>query len=95
MYLTFAPRLPARLERLAFRLVFRGRRLKVDVTRKEAAYTLVEGEPLEVGHHGETVTLSKEQPVALAVPPAPVRPRAEPAPRPRADAARDRRVGRY
>jgi alpha,alpha-trehalose phosphorylase len=72
--LTFAPRLPARLERLAFRLVFRGRRLKVDVTREKAAYTLVEGEPLEVAHHGETVTLSKEQPVALAVPPAPVRP---------------------
>ena len=69
--LTFAPRLPARLERLAFRLVFRGRRLKVDVTREKAAYTLVEGEPLEVGHHGETVTLSKEQPVALAVPPTP------------------------
>ena len=46
----------------------------MDVTREKAAYALVEGEPIEVGHHGKTVTLTKEQPVALAVPPAPVRP---------------------
>src|SRR5687767_5355209 len=41
--LTFAPRLPARLERLAFRLVFRGRRLKVEVVKGEATYILVDG----------------------------------------------------
>src|SRR5262249_9846347 len=41
--LSFAPRLPARLERLAFRIRFRGRRLKVEVARDAAAYTLVEG----------------------------------------------------
>src|SRR5205814_6976018 len=46
--LAFAPRLPARLQRLAFRLLFRGRRLRVEVTRKQATYTLVEGGPLEV-----------------------------------------------
>ncbi len=34
--LTFAPRLPARLERLVFRLLFRGRRLKVEVTRENS-----------------------------------------------------------
>ena len=72
--LTFAPRLPARLERLAFRIVFRGRRLRVEVTGREAAYTLVEGPPLDVAHHGETVTLSTEQPVTVAVPPTPARP---------------------
>ena len=72
--LTFAPRLPARLERLAFRLVFRGRRLKVEVTGREATYTLVDGAPLEVAHHGETVTLSMEQSATIAIPPAPVRP---------------------
>ena len=37
--LTFAPRLPARLERLAFRLRFRGRRLKVEVTRRRGRPT--------------------------------------------------------
>jgi alpha,alpha-trehalose phosphorylase len=71
--LTFAPRLPARLERLAFRLVFRGRRLKVEVTGREATYTLVDGAPLDVAHHGQTIALSKE-PITLAVPPAPARP---------------------
>ena len=41
--LTFAPRLPARLERLAFRLLFRGRRLKVEATKTHATYTLLDG----------------------------------------------------
>ena len=72
--LTFAPRLPSRLERLAFRLVFRGRRLKVEVTDTGALYTLVDGEPLELGHHGSLVTVSTEEPLRLPIPPAPVRP---------------------
>jgi alpha,alpha-trehalose phosphorylase len=72
--LTFAPRLPSRLERLAFRLVFRGRRLKVEVTDEGALYTLLDGEPLEIGHHGESVTVSREAPLRLPVPPPPVRP---------------------
>ena len=72
--LTFAPRLPARLQRLAFRVLFRGRRLMVEATAAEATYTLVEGEPLELGHHGETISVAKGQPVTSAIPPAPVRP---------------------
>ena len=72
--LTFAPRLPARLERLAFRIVFRGRRLKVEVAKAEATYTLVDGAPLDVVHHGQTVPLSNDQSITLSVPPAPTRP---------------------
>ena len=72
--LTFAPRLPARLERLAFRLLFRGRRLKVEVTKDAATYTLADGDPLEVAHHGDASTVAKDRPVTHAVPPAPVRP---------------------
>jgi alpha,alpha-trehalose phosphorylase len=72
--LTFAPRLPARLERLVFRIVFRGRRLKVEVAKAEATYTLVDGAPLDVAHHGQTVSLSKEHSITLAAPPAPTRP---------------------
>jgi alpha,alpha-trehalose phosphorylase len=72
--LTFAPRLPARLERLAFRLLFRGRRLKVDVTKKEATYTLLDGPPLRIGHHGKAVTVSKSEPVTEAIVPAAERP---------------------
>ena len=72
--LTFAPRLPQRLERLTFRLLFRGRRLKVDATKTEAAYVLLEGEPLEIGHHGETITASTEQAVTRPIPAPPDRP---------------------
>jgi alpha,alpha-trehalose phosphorylase len=71
--LTFAPRLPSRLERLAFRVVFRGRRLKVEVTDAAALYTLLDGEPLELGHHGRLVTVAAGKPQRLPVPPAPVR----------------------
>jgi alpha,alpha-trehalose phosphorylase len=72
--LTFAPRLPARLQRLAFRLLFRGRQLKVEATPAGATYTLIDGEPLEIGHHGQTITVAKAEPVTHAIPPAPVRP---------------------
>jgi alpha,alpha-trehalose phosphorylase len=72
--LTFAPRLPARLERLAFRLLFRGRRLMVDVTQTEATYTILDGRPLEIEHHREAITVSRKKPVTRAIPPAPERP---------------------
>ena len=72
--LTFAPRLPARLGRLAFRLMFRGRRLTVEATKEATTYTLVDGEPLEISHHGEALTVSQGQPVTRENPPAPVRP---------------------
>jgi alpha,alpha-trehalose phosphorylase len=72
--LTFAPRLPARLERLAFRLLFRGRRLQVEVTKSHATYRLLDGSPLEIGHHGQTMSVSTEEPVTGAIPPAIERP---------------------
>jgi alpha,alpha-trehalose phosphorylase len=67
--LTFAPRLPARLERLAFRLLFRGRRLKVDVTQAEATYTILDGPPLEIAHHREQIEVSRDESVTRAIPP--------------------------
>jgi alpha,alpha-trehalose phosphorylase len=85
--LTFAPRLPARLGRLAFRLMFRGRRLTVEVTKEASTYTLVDGEPLEISHHGEPVTVSQADAVTRDIPPTPIRPAPsqppgrEPAPR--------------
>jgi alpha,alpha-trehalose phosphorylase len=61
--LTFAPRLPPALTRLAFRLMYRGRRLKVEVHAREVTYELLDGEPLEVAHDGETVTVAAGKPV--------------------------------
>jgi alpha,alpha-trehalose phosphorylase len=66
--LAFAPRLPAQLTRLAFRLLYRGRRLRVEVGAHEATYELLDGEPLEVVHHGERVTVAPGAPVSREVP---------------------------
>jgi alpha,alpha-trehalose phosphorylase len=71
--LTFAPRLPRQLQRLAFGLVFRGRRLAVEVTSEQATYRLLEGEPLEIAHHGAHFQVSTE-PVSRKIPPVPERP---------------------
>jgi alpha,alpha-trehalose phosphorylase len=68
--LSFAPRLPAALTRLRFRLRFRGSRLLVDVEHSQASYSLLEGTPFEITHHGESAMLQSGQPVVLAVPPA-------------------------
>jgi alpha,alpha-trehalose phosphorylase len=72
--LTFAPRLPSRLGRLSFRLVFRGRRLKVDVNRTHAVYTLLDGTPLEIQHHGQEINISRAKPLERPIPPAAERP---------------------
>ncbi|KQS54674.1 glycosyl hydrolase [Geodermatophilus sp. Leaf369] len=68
--LTFAPRLPPRLTGLAFRMVFQGRCLRVRVTQQDVTYRLLDGEDLEIGHHGEVVTVGSED-LVLPVPPAP------------------------
>jgi alpha,alpha-trehalose phosphorylase len=71
--LSFAPRLPQRLSRLGFRLLFRGRRIKIEVDHRQARYTLLQGAPLEVGHHGATVTLVPDEPVTHPMPKPPAR----------------------
>jgi alpha,alpha-trehalose phosphorylase len=72
---SFAPRLPASLARLAFALLIRGRRVRVEATHREATYTLAHGDPLEIMHHGQHLTLSAGKPQSLAIPPVSPRPR--------------------
>jgi alpha,alpha-trehalose phosphorylase len=67
--LTFAPRLPSRLQRLAFGLIFRGSRLRVEVTKTDATYTLLHGAPLQIVHHGKTVRVSPREPTTQPIPP--------------------------
>jgi alpha,alpha-trehalose phosphorylase len=71
--LTFAPRLPSRLERLSFGLVVRGTRLRVRATKTEAMYSVLDGAPLDLAHHGIPFTVSGAEPVTLPIPPAPNR----------------------
>jgi alpha,alpha-trehalose phosphorylase len=72
---SFAPRLPEGLTRLAFTLLIRGRRLRVEVTDAVARYVLANGEPLVILHHGQEVHLSAGKPQVHRVPAAPSRPR--------------------
>ena len=76
----FSPRLPEGLSRLAFSLLIRGQRLRVEVNHASARYLLEDGEPLEIGHHGDPVKLTagvpQDRPIA-AIPPKP-RPRQPP-----------------
>ncbi len=74
-HLSFAPRLPGDLSRLAFRLCLHGSRLVVEVGHEQASYELHSGGPLEVSHHGRPFVLEPGSPVTLPVPPAPGRER--------------------
>jgi alpha,alpha-trehalose phosphorylase len=65
--LSFAPRLPDSLARLAFRLTHRGRLLKVTVRANEASYELLEGPAMEAAHHGEKITVTDAAPVTMAI----------------------------
>ncbi len=67
--LSFAPRLPPGLGRLAFRLLFRGCCLRVEIVATEARYRLLEGLSLKVRHHGEDITVSVTCTVARPIPP--------------------------
>jgi alpha,alpha-trehalose phosphorylase len=71
--LSFAPRLPSRLTRLAFRVSYRGRCLRVEVRANEVAYELIGGEALEIVHDGELLTVEPGSPQTRTVPPAPKR----------------------
>ncbi|MCT9931301.1 family 65 glycosyl hydrolase [Planotetraspora sp. A-T 1434] len=53
----FAPRLPSGITRLAFRLRYRGRLLRVDITAGQTSYRLLDGPPLTLEHHGDEFTV--------------------------------------
>jgi len=70
-----APRLPDGLTRLAFSVLRRGQCLRVDVTAREAKYSLTRGAgTLALAHHGERLTVTAgEAPVVRPMPQAPER----------------------
>ena len=73
--LCFSPRLPDALVRLAFHIMFRGRRLRVEVTAKEATYRTLDGTSLKVCHHGEEILLPPDGAVIRPIPSMKVGPR--------------------
>ncbi|ABD13693.1 trehalose/maltose hydrolase or phosphorylase [Frankia casuarinae] len=70
--ISFAPRLPEGLTRLAFGLCVRGRHLRVEVSDSTAVYTVPAGPAMTLLHHGKTVRVVPGQPVSMEVPPTPV-----------------------
>jgi alpha,alpha-trehalose phosphorylase len=66
--LSFIPRLPEELTRLRFRLTFRGRRLLVELTNERATYSLLDGDALEIVHHGRKVTVRPGRPLTRRIP---------------------------
>ncbi len=66
--LSFAPRLPSRIGRLAFTICCRRRQLRVEATHTTATYSLVTGDPIEIAHYGEPFTLARDAPVVRPVP---------------------------
>ncbi|MGW1128782.1 glycoside hydrolase family 65 protein [Streptomyces sp. NPDC002526] len=75
--LRFAPRLPEKFSRLAFRLQFRGRCLQVEIGPDKATYSLLLGDPLTIHHHGTEAHVDGEGPVTLAIAPPERRPTPE------------------
>jgi hypothetical protein len=66
-----APRLPSRQTKLTFRLMYRGRRLRIEVTPDTATYERLAGELLELLHHGEALTVQESSAQSRALPAAP------------------------
>ncbi len=71
--LSFSPALPQKLTRLTFRLCFRGRRLLVELRHGQAAYSLLEGDPLEIVHYGQKVTVRAGRALKRRIPSPPKR----------------------
>jgi alpha,alpha-trehalose phosphorylase len=66
--LSFAPRLPGTVERLAFHLMFHGSRLRIEVKATQATYRLLDGPPLLVRHYDEEILLLAEQEISRPIP---------------------------
>ncbi|MEU5779906.1 glycoside hydrolase family 65 protein [Micromonospora lupini] len=84
--LSFDPRLPRRIDRLAFSLRWRGHRLRVTLTSAEARYELPDAAhdaEVELWHHGERLLVTGAEPVIRPMPPVP-----DPGPEPSPPAGR-------
>lgn len=69
--LSFSPRLPGGLGRLAFRIQQRGCSLRVEIGPGEVRYELLAGDAMRLRHHGEQIEVTAAAPVVLPIPPAP------------------------
>jgi alpha,alpha-trehalose phosphorylase len=88
--LTFAPRLPDGLTRLAFTVTIHARCLAVEITRSAATYTLRAGQPLHLAHHTQPITVSCGDPITRPINASPITGQPPTQPRGRAPIPRNR-----
>jgi alpha,alpha-trehalose phosphorylase len=88
--LTFGPRLPPKITRLAITLSVQHRRLRIEVTPHDTTYRLMEGESLQVLHDGDAVTVNPGDPTRR---PTRQEPASEPPTQPRGREPRPRESG--
>ncbi len=65
--LSFRPRLPTELTRLAFRLCYRDSTLSVEIEPTQATYRLLTGTEVDVAHYGKAVQLTPDSPASLPI----------------------------
>ena len=70
--LSFAPRLPDTLDRLAFHVQYRGSRLRIEVDAQNVTYRLLDGSPQKVFHHGDEILLSENEAITRDIPEIPI-----------------------
>jgi alpha,alpha-trehalose phosphorylase len=70
----FGPGLPEEITRLAFNLFLRDQRLRVEITHDRARYSVADGPPVDITHHGQPARVVAGEPLELPVPPIPARP---------------------
>jgi len=66
--LSFTPRLPPALTRLAFGVMLAGRTLRVEVSGAAATYSLNDGKPVRLLHYGQPVDVSMDRPATFPIP---------------------------
>lgn len=53
---------------LRFTITTRGQQMRTAITANEATYMLVSGPQVQIGHHGQVLTLAAGEPTTLAIP---------------------------
>jgi alpha,alpha-trehalose phosphorylase len=73
-HLSFAPRLPQPIRRIAFPFTFQDRQLHVEISHESASYRLRAGAPLEIEHWGAAFTVTPGNPAVKPIVPPPSAP---------------------
>jgi alpha,alpha-trehalose phosphorylase len=66
--LSFRPRLPDAISRLAFNLFLRRQRMCVEISHDSARYSVADGPPVDIIHHGQQARITPGETVELPIP---------------------------